>query len=459
MSWNLLQKIFGEKPSTVAAKRTEASGPRFRVVVADFYDNVSNRGAVNLAQCLQQCEGIDVCVFAEDFDHSFLNLESRNIFDLIDTGQTILRQTRADVLIWGYRENNRIRLNFQNPIQYEEGGNSFISLMDSFYLPAEMLDDEQAKIPPELMLLLYGTVISAVNKSDSDCQVYKKYLLKKNVHSLSQLDSAQAMGLEYMPYLFDFLGIIYLSLAYDSPHDGDLKIIRSLFENALKYQEKILQPTHLGCIYYHLGQMYDCATHYLNNRPSSYFRPAIKNYQTAQKYFSKYTYPYDYGYVCYKLSGLYVSYWKQTEDIQALRDAVFQLREAEKVYTQVLFPDFWGRIEGGLGYLLYNLGYLTGSQEICNLAITAYKNQQKIITEKKLPLQWAIIQEKIGNINYLLGRNHYDLAATEEAFSCFHDALYIYETQGDPSQIKRIKSDISRAYQLLEELRQNSFTE
>lgn len=455
----LWQKLFSRQPETPVSGDAIVSGPLFRITVADFYDNISSSGAQKLAQALNTCEGINVAAYNENFDHSFLNLESRNIFDLIDTGQTILRQTGAEVLVWGYRDKGHIRLNFQNISQYEDSGNAFISLMDSFYIPAEILDENETEIPPELLLLLYGAVVSTINNPAKECQIYKKYLLKKIVHQLSQIDSAQSLGLEYMPYILNFLGIIYLSVAYESAYADDFKIVKNLFEDALKHQSQILQPTHIGCIYYHLGQLYDSATRYMGEHPSSYFRGAIKNYQTAQKYLSKYTYPYDYGYICYKLSGLYVSYWKQSEDTQALRDAVFQLREAEKVYTLALFPDFWSRIEGALGYLLHNLGHMTKSAEICNLAINAYKNQQKVVTEKNNPQLWAEIQEKIGSIFYLQGRNRDDIGATEEALSCFHDALYIFEKMSVPSKVKQLKFDISRAYQTLADLKDDTNSE
>ena len=450
---NFWQKLFKVSSEPKSSENIADYGPKFRITVADFYDNISNTGAFHLAEALNSCEGIEAFADCKDFDHNFLNLESRNIFDLIDTGQNILHQNNSEVVIWGYREKDRIRLNFQNTAQYEDVGNSFISLMDCFYLPADMLDDNEPKVPSTLLILIYGIVISAVNNPAKEFQIYKKYLLKKIVHQLSQIDSAQSLGLEYMPYILNFLGIIYLSVAYDSSETENFKTIRSLFESALKHQNQILQPTHLGCIYYHLGQLFDSATHYIPESPSSLFRGAIKNYQMAQKYLSKYTYPYDYGYICYKLSGLYVSYWKQTEDTQALRDAVFQLREAEKVYTQALFPDFWARIEGNLGYLLQNLGHLTKSTEIGNLAIRAYQNQQKIVTEKNNPILWGEIQEKIGNIFYLQGRNHSDTEALEESLSCFHDALYVFETSGELIKAKQLKFDINKTYQTLSELK------
>lgn len=447
-------KFFGQNQQTSNSENNQVSGPKFRVLVADFYDNISSNGATNLAQALNQCEGIEVITGPRNFDHSFLNLESRNIFDLIDTGQSFLKQHQAEVVIWGYREQSRIRLNFQNSAQYEDKGNSFMSLMDSFYIPADILDDNSPSIPAPLLLLLYGAVISAINNPEREYQIYKKYLLKKIVHQLSQIDSAQSLGTEYMPYVLNFLGLIYLSLAYDSTESDNFKIVKDLFESTLKHQEQILHPTHLGCIYNHLGQLCDCATRYISNSTSGYFRGAIKNYQTAQKYLGKYTYPYDYGYICYKLSDLYVSYWKQTEDTQALRDAVFQLREAEKIYTQALFPDFWGRIEGALGYLLHNLGHITQSAEICNLAINAYQNQQKVVTEKNNPQLWGDIQEKIGNIFYFQGRQKQEISSIQEALSCFHDALYVYETTAQTTRAKQLKFIIDRAFQYLNELKE-----
>ena len=454
MTWKVGSFFTKTAAPTPPEKAIPVSNPRFKVVVADFYDSTTSNGAINLAAVLNLCEGIEAVAYTQNFDHSFLNLESRNIFDLIDTGNSILSRNKADVIIWGYRDKDRIRLNFQAQYQYEDKGNSFISLMDCFYLPAEVLNDDSNKISTELILLLYGAVISTVNSPERDQQIYRKYLLKKISAQLSQVDSLQSLEDQYLPYILNMLGIIYLSLAYDSQHDNDFKIINDLFNTALQHQNQILHPTHLGCIYYHLGQLNDCAARYTLSSSTAYFRNAIKNYQMAQKYLSKYTYPYDYGYICYKLSELYINYWKQTEDLQALRDAVFQLRESEKIYTQTLFPKFWAHIQEELGYLLHNLAHLTKSTQIYNLAITAYQNQQKVDTEKENPLSWAAAQEKIGNIYYLQGRKELDSSLLEDALSCFHDALYIYETARLVPNIKQVQLDINKTRQILLEIKE-----
>lgn len=247
----------------------------------------------------------------------------------------------------------------------------------------------------------------------------------------------------------NFLGIIYLSYAFDKSDGRDFKIVKSLFDTAIKHQDLITSPIHLGCIYNHLGQLYDCATRYMDKNPAAYFKGAIEYYRLAQKYLSKYTYPYDYGYISYKLSKLFFNYWRQKEDIQALRDAVFQLREAEKIYTYALFPEFWAEIQGQLGYLLSLLGSFTKSEDISELAIASYKNRQKVITERRDPLLWAECSENIGDIYYRIGRNKADRAALEEALEHFHDALYIFENAQLSERIKKLTTDIARTNQSL----------
>lgn len=307
---------------------------RFKVIVADFYDRVSSSGGEKLAELLQGAEGLDVASLKADFDLSFLNFESRNFFDLIDRGQNLLEKTGADVLIWGCREENRLRLNFQTPRQYEKEDGSFVCLLDSMYLPADALAG--GEFPQPLLDLLTGTVVSAADRPDKECRIYKKYLLKKIIARISKIDSAKSLGLEYMPYIMNQLGLIYMTAAADGKNENDFKIIANLFETALKYQKQIFEPTHLGCIYLHLGQLNDCASVYADKHSDVYFRAAIADYRQAQKYFGKYTYPYDHGHICYKLSGLYYNYWKRTEDLQALRDSVSQLRECERIFTRAV---------------------------------------------------------------------------------------------------------------------------
>lgn len=421
----------------------------FRVVVVEFADNVEGSCGELVTNFLHSCEGLSVSYFDEPFSKTFLNLESRTLFDLLDKGQDILDKTGADVLVWGCREGDKIRLNFQTALQYETSGDSFVSLLDSLYFPAILFETVSATFPPSLITLLYGAAISALNLTAKTPQIQKRYLLKKIIARLSADNSAKTLSIEYLPYVMNFLGIIYLSFCARSESDKDFKIVKNLLETALKHQDLIKNPIHLGCIYYHLGQLYDTASGQLPKPPSNSYRGAISNYRLAQKYLGKYNYPYDYGLISFKLSTLFYNYWRQKEDLQALRDAVFNLREAEKIFTYALFPEFWSEIQGRLGYLLSVLSNVTASNEIAELAIAGYKNQQKIITEKRDPLLWAQIQEKIGEIYYRIGKKESDRDALEEALEYFHDALYIFENMDLSEDSRRLNASIAKTNQVL----------
>lgn len=420
----------------------------FRIIVVEFADNVEGIGGELLSSLLRNYEGLSVNYFNHPFDKSFLNLESRTLFDLIDKGQNILDRSGADLLIWGNREGNKIRLNFQSPLQYETDGDSFVSLLDALYFPVEFFNG-QKPFPASLLNLLYGAIISALNFKDKSRQIQKKYLLRKIITKLSSDNAAKTLSLDYFPYVMNFLGLIYLSFCANSSDDKDFKIVKNLFDTAFSHQNLITNPLHLGCLYYHLGQMHYAACNHLAKRPFNSYRNAIHNYQLAQKYLGKYTYPYDYGVISYKLSDLYYNYWRQKEDIQALRDAVFYLREAEKIFTYALFPDLWAQIQGRIGYLLSLLSTTAASYEIAELAIAAYKNQQKIITEKRDPLLWAQTQEKIGDIYYRLGKKDANKENMEEALEYFHDALYIFENMNMSDAVKRLSSSISKTNQTI----------
>lgn len=417
---------------------------KFKVVVIEFSDNVESRSGEIIAKKLQQQEGLEVSYFDDPFPKNFLNLDNRTLFDLIDRGLNIIDHTHADVLIWGYREGDKIRINFQNAKQYEKDDNAFISLMDSFYIPAD-LSSSEVDFPTALNNLIYGGVISAINPHNKETQIQKKFLLKKIINSLSKDNSAKSLSIEYMPYIMNLLGIIYLSYAYDRGDGKDYKIVKNLFDTALNHQDLIKNPIHLGCIYNHLGQLYDASSEYSAKRPINHLRNAISYFRQAQKYLTKYNYPYDYGYISYRLSQLFYTYWRQKDDIQALRDAVFQLREAEKIYTYALFPEFWANIQGELAHMLSLLGNFSNSEELCELAIAAYKNRQKVITEKRDPLEWANIQTRIGEIYYRLGKNGEDKSLLEEALEYFHDALYVYEDKQMAEEAKKVSTDIAKA--------------
>ena len=81
-----IKKLFQNPASRSAETVSPASAVmhRFRVKVIEYSDNVEGSSGELIASQLATREGIEVSYFDEPFNKSFLNLESRTLFDLID---------------------------------------------------------------------------------------------------------------------------------------------------------------------------------------------------------------------------------------------------------------------------------------------------------------------------------------------------------------------------------------
>lgn len=420
-------------------KKKEETG-LFRVTVVAFEDKCSLNCGLRFAELLKQSNLFSVTFFNEPFAKSFLNLQSRNFFDFIDRGNKILSSTGADIVIWGYEEDGKIRLNFQVDNQYVIPNSLSFSLLDSLFIPLNYLTDTN-NFSESLLLLIYGIIVAAITPVTNEQRRRQPKVLSELIALLSADKSPKDIQKEFMPYIMNMLGKIYLCNTRDNLSLKDVEIIQNLFDTALKNKQFMRLPIYYGCIYNNLGQLYEAA--FLQNRANSaeYLKLAISSYQTAQKNLNR-NYPYDYGLISYHLALLHYEYWKYTADLQALRDAVSKLREAEKVYSLAQFPASWCRIEGYLGNYLTALGMQTKSNELMQLAIEAYKNQQKIYMQNNEPVAWAEIQEKIGNIFYLLGKQNDDDKLMEEACNYFNSALEVYNDLNLKSAVKNVSRSI-----------------
>lgn len=418
--------LFGEN-------KTE-NGGMYRVTVVSFEDaGAATDGGRVFAERLGDDSLFEVDFSDTEFPKGFLNLQGRNFFDFIDRGNRILEQNHGDAVIWGYCEGNCVRLNFQTSGQYTAENSSF-SLLDSLFLPANYFTSEGI-IAPQLMQLIKGIVFAAVSPVTKEQKQHRTDLLKNTVGKLSDA-GFEELPPEFMPYVMNMLGKIYLASAEDSLAADDIKITEDLFAGALDGVRRMRLPVYYGCVYSGLGRLYETA--FKKEYGFDYLKSAIKYYRRAQKYF-KGSYPYDSGLAAYRLSALYFAFWKHTGDLQALRDAVSSLREAEKVYTVHRFPQQWCEVEGLLGYYLTCLGMETKSDDIMRLAVMSYHNRQKIFDQTGHPSEWAGTQEEIGNIYYLLGKQDNDENFMLEAKNYFNSAADVYAQLKDKEAEERTK--------------------
>lgn len=426
--------------SLLLNNRKKIESPLFRVTVVTFEDKCNLNCGFRFAELLKQNKLFDVTFFKEDFSKNFLNLQSRHFFDFIDKGHKIIKATDADIVIWGYEEDGKIRINFQTENQYNIPNKLSFSLLDSLFIPLNFLVNIN-NFSPSLLLLIYGIIVAAIVPKTNEQIKRKPEVLKELINLLANDNSHKDLSKEFMPYIMNMIGKIYLSNVYNDLSLKDIKIIKNLFESALNNKSSMKLPIYYGCIYNNLAQLYEIIFNQYEDNKVENLQNSINNYLQAQRYINK-SYPYDFGLISYNLALMYFEFWKHTSDIQSLRNAITQLREAEKVYTYTQFPTSWCNIEGLLGSYLTTLGAKSTSEEIMTFAIQAYQNQQKIYSPHKFPEEWANIQEKIGNIYYLLGKQSDDDNFMKEAQNYFNSVKNIYQELNLKSQTKNIDKRI-----------------
>lgn len=428
-------KIFGNRfLKDTAGEADNRFFEPIKVTIVAFEDGRSENCGLFLQQVLARYDFLAVNFYDEKTDKTFLNLQGKNFFDCFDTGKQILKKTKADVLIWGLRQADKIRLNFQIAKQYEADDLLTVSLLDGLYLPFAYF--EQKKLP-EVMAELLAAIILMVGGERPE-------ILKKLTEDIGRKGTPQGLSVAYMPYVLNMLALVYLHAKRDVLQLKDVNLISSMLENAHNAASGIKDGLLTGSIYAHFGQLYQYAAEMFAKHKYTFYRNAAECCRRAQKYFNRYSYPYDFGILSYRLSKLYFGYWKQVSDIQALRDAVFHLREAEKIFTNATFPYFWAKIEGDLGFYLSMLGLFSHSDEISMLAVENYKKRQKVYTKDLWPLKWAKAQEDIGNIFYNSGKQLNDEEYLEEAIKYYEEAAEIYENHKLSAELKQMQVCIAK---------------
>lgn len=415
-----------------------------RVVVAAFEDDCAENSGRCLYDMLLNNQLFDCSFYDDTIDKSFLNLQGRNFFDFYDAGQKILKQYQADVLIWGFRKDDKIRLNFQTEKQYERAE---LSLLDELCLPLGFFQDKT--LPTQLFDLICAVAVMAAEVKNGAA---KQKVLQNLVDKISREKSPQGLDIEYMPYILNMLALIYLQARLNNLNITDVKAISGMLDGAQKYAARLGDVLLVGSVYANYGKLYQYAAENFNQHRYAFLKNAIENNRRAQKCFNRYAYPYDFGLLAYRNSQLYFAYWRQISDVQALRDAVFNLREAEKIFSMAAFPYFWAMIQDKLGFYLSLLGLFSHSDEISMLAVENYKNRQKVFAKESWPLKWAKTQENIGNIFYNTGKWLKDESYLEESIKYYEDAAEIYENYKKSDELRQMQICVTKADEYIKQL-------
>ena len=169
-----------------------------KVVVVDFDDGSQEKSGRFLESLLAEKSFLEVSFYDEGFDKTFLNLQGKNFFDFYDTGKQILKKTKADVLIWGWKKDEKLRLNLQVLKQYEKKSLLSVSLLDGLYLPFDYFKEGTL---PEVMVDLICAMILAATDSRAD-------VLSELVDKIAKKGSPAGLSVEYMPYVLNTISLV-----------------------------------------------------------------------------------------------------------------------------------------------------------------------------------------------------------------------------------------------------------
>lgn len=406
-------------------------------VLAFKDDCVLNSGQV-LSRFLSEKNFFSVS-FHEKASVSSGYLENSNLMNGLEEKDIILRREKNDVIISGERQNDKIRLVFQSQGRYEEKV-PFFSALNVLYLPLEYFQSE--KIPDSVLNVITGIILSISRKI---AWSLKKQLLQQCFNRINKSAIPTDLDIFCRPYILNALACVYMVSKRDSFGAADFKAALNLLQNAQDVDNKNQDRAFVGAVYFNMGQLCQMGLQNLTTEKFDLFRCAVENYRMAQKYLDRYNFPYDFAFFAYQMAQIYFQYWKKTSDIQALRDAVFQLREAEKIFTILHFPKLWAEIQLKLGFYLSIMGTLSKNAEISFLAIKNFQNRQSVFAKKTTPYEWAKAEESIGNIYYNLGKQRQNTADFEKAVEFYLSAAEVYENLNDQENLEKIQLCVTKS--------------
>ena len=381
----------------------------------------------------------DVCFETESWSENFLNLDNKNFFDFLDSGLKMLKIHHADVLMRLYLHKNGVRINFQTSTQYVKYQPLWTSLLNSLYLPLSYFESQN--LPLEMSFLIQS-ILMAINAHKHP--MYQE-CLEHLIDILSKNKMPAGMDAKFLPYMFNFLALVYIGAHRNGFQKNDVSLIQKLlhlaFKNLSLAQDQILE----GGLYATLGQMYEAALSGAKADSYLLLQRALESYKKAQKYFNRYVFVYDYGRLSVVISKLYRKIFALTDDNQALRDCIAHLREAEKIFTFASNPIAFDEIKSDLAKSLAVLSTKSNSEEIALMAVSSYKDLQTLYTKENMPYPFALLEAQIADIYYHLGKHTASRKHLDAALKYYDSALDVFENLKMKNKVQELETYMLKA--------------
>jgi tetratricopeptide (TPR) repeat protein len=134
-----------------------------------------------------------------------------------------------------------------------------------------------------------------------------------------------------------------------------------------------------------------------------------------------------------------------------LEEAVAAFRDALQEYTRARVPLQWAMTQVNLGNALWRLGERESGTARLEEAVSAYRAALQELTRARAPLQWATAQNNLGTALQTLGGRESGTARLEEAVSAYREALQERTRARVPLEWAGTQNNLGAALQTLGE--------
>ncbi len=123
---------------------------------------------------------------------------------------------------------------------------------------------------------------------------------------------------------------------------------------------------------------------------------------------------------------------ERTNDTDALRTSMHDVKQALRVLRATLFPNDWAMLNDRLGLALYRLDSNGDDIAILDRAMKAFENALSVYDKKKTPAEWANAMGHFGQVALVIGRERRSAKVLLRAVEACNAVLSVRDRKHSP---------------------------
>jgi len=400
------------------ARIPKAVGENYTILVACLEGDTDNRQRDHLLQSLETHmeRGIfHIQPYPETLSIFEIKERSQSITDAEATGRKWLKNSGADLLVWGKvaQEDEVLRLR----MLASEGGES----ESKGYVLTETLE-LSIDFAEELGAALEGIIVASVSSAYSS-GTYVTDILKPAYKRLRNV--TQNLPAKFTPIsrgsIFNAHAMTALRLGEQLGDNRYLAEAITSYRAALAEWTRERVPYNWAMTQSNLGIALALLDE--RERKTARLEEAVIAYQEALKEWTPEQVPLGWASTQNNL-GLALMRLGERENVTArFEEAVIAYQRSMEVWTRARMPIYWGATQNNLGLALAAIGNRECGTAWFEEAIIAYQEALTVWKREWVPINWAMAQHNLGLALAAIGNRECGTARLEEAVIAYQEAL------------------------------------